>query len=128
MKFRLIDEAKSCHSVSRLARALGVTRAGYHAWKRRPPSARAQQDERLKARITEIHKASHGIYGAPRVHAELHALDGLSVSRKRVTRLLRELEPQGRLEARQAPRTWLCGRDPGRARPRTPQVHRRQAG
>ena len=54
MKYRLIEEEKSRHSVSRLARVLGVTRAGYHAWKRRPPSARARENEHLKARITEI--------------------------------------------------------------------------
>ena len=40
MKFRLIDEEKSHHSVSRLARVLGVTAAGYHAWKKRRPCAR----------------------------------------------------------------------------------------
>jgi putative transposase len=95
VKFRLIDEEKSCHSVSRLARVLGVTRAGYHAWKRRTPSPRTQQDERLKARISEIHEASHGIYGAPRIHAELRVVDGLQVARKRVARLMRELEIEG---------------------------------
>ncbi len=95
MKFRLIDEERSHHSVSRLARVLGVTAAGYHAWKRRPPSARARQDERLKARIAEIHKASYGTYGAPRIHAELRAVDGLPVARKRVARLMRELGLEG---------------------------------
>ena len=95
MKYRLIDEEKSCHSVSRLARVLGVTRAGYHAWKRRAPSSRTQQDERLKLRIVEIHEASHGIYGAPRIHAELRAVDGLLVGRKRVARLMRELDIEG---------------------------------
>lgn len=95
MKFRLIDEERSHHSVSRLARVLGVTAAGYHSWKRRPRSARARQDERLKARIAEVHAASHGIYGAPRVHAELRAVDGTRVSRKRVARLMRELGIEG---------------------------------
>lgn len=31
MKSRLIEEEKSCHSVSRLVRVLGVTRAAYRA-------------------------------------------------------------------------------------------------
>lgn len=95
MKFRLIEEERSHHSVSRLARVLGVTAAGYHAWKRRSPSSRARQDERLKARIAEVYEASHGIYGAPRVHAELRAVDGTRVSRKRVARLMRELGLEG---------------------------------
>ena len=36
MKFRLIDEEKSRHKISRLARVLGVTAAGYHALKEAP--------------------------------------------------------------------------------------------
>jgi putative transposase len=95
MKYRLIEEEKSCHAVSRLARVLGVTRAGYHAWRKRPPSKRSQQDQRLKLRIAAIHEASHGIYGAPRVHAELRAVDGLGIARKRVARLMRELGIEG---------------------------------
>lgn len=40
MKYRLIDAEKPHHAVSRLARALGVSRSGYHAWRhRRPPTA-----------------------------------------------------------------------------------------
>jgi putative transposase len=72
-----------------------VTAAGYHAWKRRPPSARALEDERLKARIAAIHKASYGTYGAPRIHAELRAVDGICIARKRVARLMRELGLEG---------------------------------
>jgi putative transposase len=95
MKFRLIDEEKSCHAVSRLARVLGVTRAGYHAWKRRPASVRSRQDAAIGERIRQVHEASHGIYGAPRIHAELRAVDGLRVARKRVARLMRELGIEG---------------------------------
>jgi hypothetical protein len=47
MKFRLIEEEKSHHPVSRIARVLGVTRAGYHARKERPASTR------LRATSTE---------------------------------------------------------------------------
>jgi putative transposase len=95
MKFRLIEEEKSHHSVSLLARVLGVTRAGYHAWQKREPSARSQEDARLKVRIQEIHEASYGIYGAPRIRAELLAVDGLGVSKKRIARLMRELDIEG---------------------------------
>jgi hypothetical protein len=35
MKFTLIDEEKTHHPVSRMAGALGVSRAGYHAWEKR---------------------------------------------------------------------------------------------
>jgi putative transposase len=95
MKFRLIEEEKSHHSVSRLARVLGVTAAGYHAWRNRPTSRRAQDDERLKKLIQAAHERSHGIYGAPRLHAELVLAHGEHVSRKRVARLMLELGLEG---------------------------------
>ncbi len=65
MKFHLIAEEKTHHPVSRLAGALGVSRAGYHSWEKRVPSSRKTADEQLKVRIGEIHAASFGIYGAP---------------------------------------------------------------
>lgn len=95
MKFTLIDEEKTHHPVSRMAGVLGVSRAGYHAWEKREPSARKTADEQLKVRIGEIHAASFGIYGAPRVHAELADTYGIHVGRKRVARLMRELGIQG---------------------------------
>lgn len=90
MKFSLIDEEKSHHTVSRMCRVLGVTAAGYHAWKNRPRSARALQDDHLKERITFHHEASQGTYGAPRLFDDL-ADEGIHVSRKRIARLMREL-------------------------------------
>jgi len=65
MKFRLIEEERSHHSVSRMARVLGVTAAGYHAWRKRVPCARRLEDERLKGRIAHHFEASHGTYGSP---------------------------------------------------------------
>ena len=69
--------------------ALKVTRQGYHAWKRRPPSERARRDAELAAMIAGIHAASRGIYGSPKVFAELKR-QGVATSRKRVARLMRE--------------------------------------
>jgi putative transposase len=95
MKFTLIDEEKTHHPVSRLTGALGVSRAGYHAWGKRGPSARRTADDQLKVRISEIHAATFGIYGAPRIHAELADTYGINIGRKRVARLMRELGTQG---------------------------------
>ena len=71
-----------------MCRLLGVSASGYYAWQGRTPSARAESDAALVGRIREIHAASRGTYGAPRIHAEL-ATQGLPVSRKRVARLMR---------------------------------------
>ena len=95
MKFTLIAEEKTRHPVSRLAGVLGVSRTGYHNWEKREPSARKTADEQLKVRIKEIHSASFGIYGAPRIHAELSDAHGINVGRKRVARLMCELGIEG---------------------------------
>lgn len=92
MRYRLIDEEKSHHTISRMCRALGVTRAGYHAYKTRPTSRRSLEDAHLKELIEKAFEDSHQTYGAPRIHAELLLAHGISVSRKRVARLMRELD------------------------------------
>ena len=67
---------------------LGVSPAGYHAWRRRPVSARQLSDQDLLEAIQPIVRHSHGRYGSPRVHQQLRA-QGIHVARKRVARLMR---------------------------------------
>ena len=89
MCFRLIDAKKAQHPVSLLCGVLGVSRAGYYAWKHRPARARRRRDDELIGEIRAIHDESGATYGWPRVHAELRHR-GVRVSRKRVARLMRE--------------------------------------
>ncbi|HZJ29015.1 MAG TPA: IS3 family transposase [Solirubrobacterales bacterium] len=91
MRFRFVAEEAAQFPVSLLCRTLGVTRQGYYAWRRRPPSARAVADQQLSGRIGQIHDEVAGIYGAPRIHAELRLAHGIRVGRKRVARLMRDL-------------------------------------
>ena len=86
MTFRLIDQEKAHHAVSLLCRVLGVSRAGFYAWRSRPPSARAVADQAL---LEQIRQRSRVTYGAPRIHAELRLEHGVCVGRKRVARLMR---------------------------------------
>jgi len=74
--------------VALMARVLGVSRAGYYAWAKRPPSARAVADAALLKQIRTVHAGSRQTYGSPRVHAELRA-GGKRHGRKRVARLMR---------------------------------------
>ena len=74
--------------VATMARVLGVSEAGYYAWRHRPPSAHALTDTALLKRVRTIHAGSRETYGAPRVHAELRA-SGEKHGRKRVARLMR---------------------------------------
>jgi len=72
-----------------MVRVLGVSRAGYYAGLRRPASAHAEADAVLLKRVRTIHAASRHTYGAPRVHAGLHAHDERH-GRKRIARLMRQ--------------------------------------
>lgn len=89
--FRLVEREKAAHPVVTLCRVLGVSPSGYYAWRQRPPSRRAQADAALAERIRQIHQASGGTYGAPRVHAELVLGHGIRCARKRVARLMRQM-------------------------------------
>jgi putative transposase len=86
--FRFIAAEKATYPVSLMCRVLGVSRAGFYAWERRPPCQRALHDEWLCEQIRRIHRDSHGTYGSPRVHAQLRR-EGVRIARKRVERLMR---------------------------------------
>ena len=88
-KFRFMRAHQAEFRVRTMARVLGVSPSGFYAWLRRQPSRRAREDRLLSEAVREAHAASRGVYGAPRVRAELRA-SGFSVSRKRVARLMRE--------------------------------------
>jgi putative transposase len=90
MIFTFIAEKKAEHSISIMCRVLEVSRSGYHAWARRPPSARTVQDARLTARIRELFKLRRDVYGSPRIWSDLVFDDGEKLGRKRVERLMRE--------------------------------------
>lgn len=74
--------------MTRLCRVFAVTRAGFYAWRERPPSARARQDRVLLEEMRAIFERSGGTYGSPRVHRALVAR-GDRISRRRVERLMR---------------------------------------
>jgi len=71
--FRFIDGHRDQWPIRVLCDALGVSPAGYYAWRGRPASARAQGRGALLVEIRAIHAEFHARYGSPRVHAELAA-------------------------------------------------------
>lgn len=79
---------------------LSVSVSGYYAWHKRVPSDRVREDGRLCERISDIFVANRCVYGSPRIHAELRAL-GIRCSRKRVIRLMQQLDLSVRPPRRQ---------------------------
>src|SRR5439155_15048980 len=76
-------------SVARMCRALGVSRAGYYAWRSREPSAADVRRAELTAEAQQIHAEVKGRYGSPRVRAELVAR-GHACCVNLVAKLMRE--------------------------------------
>jgi putative transposase len=99
--FRFIAAEKADHSISLMCRVLGVSRSGFHAWERRPPSVRALADAWLSDLIGAIHRESRGTYGARRVHAALRQ-QAIRVGRKRVERLMRAQRLSGAVPRKRA--------------------------
>ncbi len=102
--FRFIAAEKANHPVGALCRAVGVSRAGFYAWLKRPISARARRDAELLERMRAIHAESDGTYGWPRMHAELRH-QGVRASRKRVARLMRQAGLSGLVPRRKGKTT-----------------------
>jgi putative transposase len=89
-----MQQEEATHHIATLCRVLGVSPSGYYAWCDRPVSTRAQMDQHLLVEIQRVHEQSRGIYGAPRIHAELQA-HGVRCGRKRVARLMRAADLAG---------------------------------
>ena len=88
MKFRIIEDQRETFPIRVLCDVMGVSAAGYYAWRGRPESPRKTANRALLAEIRSLHLAHRGRYGAPRIHAALRDL-GHTASRGRVERLMR---------------------------------------
>ena len=88
MRYACIDRRRDHYPVRMMCRLLRVSASGYYAWRTRPESPRSQRDRELTPRIRRVHEASKGVYGSPRVHAELVA-EGVPAGRHKVARLMR---------------------------------------
>ena len=64
-RFELMDAQKASYSITLMAKVLGVTRAGYYAWKNRAShrGERALARRRLDEAVAWEHEVSGGTYG-----------------------------------------------------------------
>jgi putative transposase len=105
--YRIISAEKANGiPVSLACELLEVSRSGYYEWATRAPSDRELTDAFLTEKIGEIHAANRGVYGAPRIHAELRIVYGINVGRKRVERLMAAAGISG-LQVRKRGRTTV---------------------
>ncbi len=88
MRYACIRRHEGAYAVALMCRVLRVSRGGYYAWRRRPPSQRAVANGQLATTLRAVHGRSRGTYGSPRMHAELVA-QGIACSVNRVARVMR---------------------------------------
>ena len=89
MKYQFIDQYKQEFPVVVMCQVLDVSESGFYAWRKRPPCRRQREDAQLTEKIRQVFASHSGRYGSPRLHADLRD-QGMSCSRKRVARLMRE--------------------------------------
>lgn len=108
-----MDTQKANYKISRMARLLEVSRAGYYAWAARQvagPSPAQVRRAALTARIMTFHAESDYVYGSPRILADLRE-DGEQVSAKTVAKLMRCNNIVGISPRRFTPATTVAGPD-----------------
>ena len=101
MRYACIRRRRNQYPVDLMCLLLAVSRGGYYAWRSRHESQRAQDDRHLMQAIKRIHAASGGVYGSPRIWAELKE-EGYRCGRHKelnqleflLFQLLRLLKPQ----------------------------------
>lgn len=75
---------------SLMCRVLQVSRSGFYAWGRRPPSIRCGQEGRLRAEIQAAHERTRRTYGPERLQRDL-AAHRVRVGAHRIKRIRRQL-------------------------------------
>jgi transposase InsO family protein len=88
LKYAFIAQHQGEYEVKIMCRVLSVSVSSYYQWRKRPLSARAQENEQLAASIQQIYNDNRRLYGSRRVTAALHK-QGWRYNRKRVARLMR---------------------------------------
>ena len=89
-----IDRNRHRYGVEPICQLLPIAPSTYYQARRRPASARAVRDAKLKAEIARVHAEHFGVYGARKVWRQLHR-EGIAVARCTVERLMRELGLEG---------------------------------
>ena len=103
-----------------LCRVLDVSRSGFYAWSKRPPSKRTVEDSLLAARIQTVFDEHKSRYGSIRIVRELKAED-VTVGRHRARKIMRLTN----LKARQ-PRGWKRTTDSRHGYPVAPNLLNRE--
>jgi putative transposase len=104
VKYQFIEKYRSIYPITRMCNVLEVSENGYYNWRKRGKSQRKRDDEQLVSRIEDAYHDNRGVYGSPRIHAELKG-QGIHCGRKRIARLMRERNISAGRKRRKAQKT-----------------------
>jgi putative transposase len=104
MRFAFIRAHHGQFPLELMCHILGVSRAGYYAWRDRPPSERARRQAALTEQIRREHRRSRGTYGSPRLARAL-AAGGVRCCENTVAKLMRRAGVRARAARRFVVRT-----------------------
>lgn len=99
MRYAFIKDHLGVWKLRNLCRALGVSKSGFFAWRKRPSSERRERDAELRVHLLAFHKDSKGTYGSRRLMRDLRDA-GEPCSRARVVRLMRAENIRGKQRKR----------------------------
>ena len=117
MRFAFIHAEKANHSIARLCRVLEVTRAGYYAWRDRPPSRTATRRRCIEVLVEQVFDDSYETYGSPRVLREIRETHGMRVGKRSVENAMKTLGIQAR-----TPKAFRCTTERDESRPVVPNT------
>ena len=115
-----IEEHRERFGVEPICRALEVSASAYYERRTGRRSARSIEDERLLARIREVHERNYCAYGYRRMSIALKR-EGEEVGKSRVQRLMRDAGIQG---AKRRGKPWRTTKPDPEARRRPDLVER----
>ena len=117
MKYAFILNELMAYPLSVVCWVLGVTKSGFHAWRGRALSKRAQERDCLSATLRKVFDAHRGRYGAPRICRVLRECHGYRGSLNRIQKLMRALGLRAK-----AGRKYKATTDSGHSLPVAPNL------
>lgn len=88
MKYTTIRAHEKAHPVRMMCRVLGVSPAGYYAWRERPVSSRTLKQAQLDTQVRKAYEAEKGRAGSPRLAQRLRQ-QGHGAGRHQVAKSMR---------------------------------------
>jgi len=94
-------------NVGRMCALLNISRSGFYAWHKSPPSARSLDNKELLGEIRRIYGEGEGEYGSPTIYHVLRE-QGHRVNHKRIARLMQTIGLRSKVVRRFKRTTVAC--------------------